>query len=62
MSRGSFKLDWHTVKEPDKQDMRAQLAKAETPGPAVIGIDEISIRKGHQYRVSGALGASSTAF
>jgi transposase len=39
------------VKELDKQDMRAQLAKAETPGPAVVGIDEISIRKGHEYRL-----------
>ena len=25
--------------------MRAQLAKAGTPGPKAIGIDEISIRK-----------------
>src|SRR5437870_13736004 len=31
--------------------MRAQLAKAGTPGPRVIGIDEISIRKGHDYRI-----------
>ncbi len=31
--------------------MRAQLAKAGTPGPKVIGIDEISIRKGHSYRI-----------
>ena len=44
-------LDWHTVKELDKQYMRAQLAKAGTPGPAVIGIDEIAIRKGHAYRI-----------
>ena len=44
-------LDWHTVKELDKQYMRAQLASAGTPGPKVIGIDEISIRKGHTYRI-----------
>ncbi len=44
-------LDWHTVKELDKQYMRAQLAKAGTPGPKAIGIDEISIRKGHTYRI-----------
>ena len=44
-------LDWHTVKELDKQYMGAQLAKAGTPGPKVIGIDEISIRKGHTYRI-----------
>ncbi len=42
-------LDWHTVKELDKQYMRIQLARAGTPGPKVIGIDEISIRKGHSY-------------
>ena len=44
-------LDWHTVKELDKQYMGAQLAKAGMPGPKVIGIDEISIRKGHTYRI-----------
>jgi transposase len=44
-------LDWHTVKELDKQYMRIQLARAGTPGPKVIGIDEISIRKGHSYRI-----------
>ena len=44
-------LDWHTVKELDKQYMRAQLVKAGTPGPKAIGIDEISIRKGHTYRI-----------
>ena len=44
-------LHWHTVKELEKQYMAAQLARAGTPGPAVIGIDEISIRKGHTYRI-----------
>ena len=44
-------LDWHTVKELDKQYMRAQLAKAGTPAPQVIGIDEIAVRKGHEYRI-----------
>ena len=44
-------LDWHSVKELDKQYMRAQLAKVGTPGPRAIGIDEISIRKGHTYRI-----------
>ena len=56
-----LKLDWHTVKELDKQYMKAQLAKAGKPGPKVIGIDEISIRKGHTYRiVVSDLCASST--
>ncbi len=31
--------------------MRAQLARAGTPGPQAIGIDEISIRKGQTYRI-----------
>ena len=44
-------LDWHAVKELDKQYMAAQLARAGTPGPKVIGVDEISIRKGHSYRI-----------
>jgi len=44
-------LDWHTVKELDKQYMRAQLARLGKPGPKAIGIDEISIRKGHDYRI-----------
>ena len=46
-----LKLDWTTVKTLEKQYMRAQLAKAGTPGPKAIGIDEISIRKGHTYRI-----------
>lgn len=44
-------LDWHTVKELEKEYMRRLLAKAGTPGPQAIGIDEISIRKGHTYRI-----------
>ena len=44
-------LDWGTVKTLDMQYMRAQLAKAGTPAPEAIGIDEIAIRKGHTYRI-----------
>jgi len=44
-------LDWHTVKALEMQYMKAQLARAGTPGPLVIGIDEIAIRKGHTYRI-----------
>ena len=44
-------LDWDTVKELEKQYMAAQLASAGKPRPKVIGIDEISIRKGHTYRI-----------
>jgi len=44
-------LDWDTVKTLEKQYLAAQLAKAGAPGPKVIGIDELSIRKGHTYRI-----------
>ena len=44
-------LDWHTVKELDKQYMREQLSRAGKPKPKVVGIDEVSIRKGHSYRI-----------
>jgi len=44
-------LDWHAVKDLEKQYMREQLRRAGTPGPKVIGIDEISIRKRHIYRI-----------
>jgi len=44
-------LDWDTVKTLEKQYMQLQLAKAGMPGPKAIGIDEISIRKGHTYRI-----------
>ena len=46
-----LRLDWHTVKELEKQYMREQLRRAGTPGPTIIGIDEVSIRKGHTYRI-----------
>ncbi|AOU98842.1 hypothetical protein BI364_13520 [Acidihalobacter yilgarnensis] len=46
-----FKLDWHTVKSLDKQYMTEQIKRAGMPGPKAIGIDEISIRKGHTYRI-----------
>ena len=44
-------LDWKTVKELEKQYMREQLRRIGTPGPTVIGIDEVSIKKGHTYRI-----------
>lgn len=45
------RLDWHTVKELDKQYMEEQLRRTGVPAPRVIGIDEVSIRKGHTYRI-----------
>src|SRR5580700_6865694 len=44
-------LDWHAVKELDKQYMRAQLCQAGCPAPRVIGIDEIAVATGHKYRI-----------
>ena len=46
-----FHLDWHTVKELDKPCMWTQLDRTVKPGQKVIGIDEISIRNGHTYRI-----------
>jgi transposase len=48
-------LDWRAVKEMDKLYMRdqlaADLARTGPLAPAVIGIDELSVRKGHVYRI-----------
>ena len=46
-----FKLDWHTVKTLDKQYMAEQLKRTGMPARKALGIDEISIRKGHTYRI-----------
>lgn len=47
----SERLDWHTVKRLEMRYMQEQLERAGKPRPAVIGIDEISVRKGHEYRI-----------
>ena len=44
-------LNWKTVKALEMQYMREQLRRAGRPGPRAIGVDEISIRKGHTYRI-----------
>jgi transposase len=44
-------LNWKTVKALEMQYMQEQLRRAGTPRPRVIGLDEISIRKGHSYRI-----------
>ena len=44
-------LDWKTVKTLEKQYMAEQLRRAGTPAPQIVGIDELSIRKGHTYRI-----------
>lgn len=44
-------LNWKTVKDLEKQYMKEQLRRAGNPGPNIVGIDEIAIRKGHSYRI-----------
>lgn len=44
-------LNWKTVKALEMQYMSEQLRRAGTLGPRVIGLDEVSIRKGHTYRI-----------
>jgi transposase len=48
---GELHLDWQTVKGLEKQYMREQLRRAGMPGPRVIGIDEISVKHGQDYRI-----------
>jgi len=40
-----------TVKDLDKIYLQQQVARAGLPAPRAIGIDEIAVRKGHDYRV-----------
>ena len=44
-------LDWKTVKNLEKEYLKAKLKKAGPIDPEIIGIDEVSIRKGHEYRI-----------
>ena len=44
-------LDWDSVKDLEKQYMRAQLARAGAPRPKRIGIDELSIGKRNTFRI-----------
>jgi len=46
-----FHLDRKSVKDLEIQYMQEKLLRAGQPRPKVIGIDEISIRKGHIYRI-----------
>ena len=45
------RLHHSTVKDLDKLYMQSQVERAGLPAPRAIGVDEISIRKGHNYRV-----------
>lgn len=44
-------LHWCTVKTLEMQYMREQLRRTGNPTPKALGIDEVSIRKGHSYRI-----------
>ncbi len=44
-------LHENTVKDLDKRYMQKWLDRTPKPAPRAIGIDEISIRKGHEYRI-----------
>ncbi|TKB92102.1 MAG: hypothetical protein E8D40_07890 [Nitrospira sp.] len=45
------RLHHTTVKDLDKLYMAEQLRRHPLPATTAIGVDEISIRKGHEYRV-----------
>ncbi len=44
-----LKLNWKTVKEIDKQYLEAQYGKPNYDGLRLLAVDEISLRKGHNY-------------
>ncbi len=46
-----LKLDWHAVKALEKEYMQEQLRRNPVAAPRTVGIDEISLRKGHTYRI-----------
>ena len=45
------RLHHSTVKDLDKLYMQQQVTRAGLPTPRAIGVDEIAIRKGHDYRI-----------
>jgi len=48
---GQLRLTWDTANTREMQYMRAQIAQAGTSAPRAIGIDEISVRRGHTCRI-----------
>jgi hypothetical protein len=50
-----LRLDWKTVKALEMEYMREQLRRAGTPGPKVIGIDELSVGRGQTTVSSSAI-------
>ena len=49
-----LRLDWHTVKALEQQYMREQLRRTGTPGPRVLGLDEVSINASDGLYASGS--------
>ena len=45
------RLHDRTVKDLDRIYLQQQVARAGLPAPWAIGVDEIAIRKGHDYRI-----------
>ena len=46
-----LRLDWHRSRSWKSSIWASNCKRAGKPGPQVVGIDEISIRKGHTYRI-----------
>jgi transposase len=44
-------LDWKTIKNLEKEYMKEKLVRAGEVNPVKIGIDEVSIKKGHSYKI-----------
>jgi len=44
-----FGLSWHTVKEIDRRRLEREVGTACYDGLKVLAIDEIAVRKGHEY-------------
>ena len=44
-------LDWQTVKRLEKAYMREQIERSGKPRPNIIGLDEVSVHEGHDYRI-----------
>jgi transposase len=45
------RLNWKTVKDYEKIYMQEKLDRRGEVNPRIIGVDEVSIRKGHTYRI-----------
>src|SRR5690606_5285018 len=44
-----YRLDWKTVKNIDKRDLRKRLGSLDMSGVQFLAMDEFAIQKGHRY-------------